>query len=205
MIASLRGEIVDLGANYCVVECGGVGHLVTITGATAAVLTRNEETFLLTTLVVREDAMTLFGFQNRVEREMFDVLRAVSGVGPKVAMSILSILGPADIARAVATKNAKALQAANGVGKRMADRLIVELKDKVGAFEEFGSAEDTQANLPRGEKVVMSADLDQVIGALTGLGFPDAEAKEAAEGVVAAEPTLDTSAALRAALKVLGR
>lgn len=120
-------------------------------------------------------------------------------------MALLSTLEPVDIARAVATKNSKALQAANGVGKRMADRLIVELKDKVGAFEVAGVQDDSQPASPRGEKMMMAADIDQVIGALTGLGFPDAEAKEAAEGVVAAEPTLDTSAALRAALKFLGR
>ena len=143
MIASLRGEVIDLGADYCVIECGGVGHLVTITGRLASQLVRHEQTFMLTTMAVREDAITLFGFANSQEREMFALLRTVSTVGPKVAMSVLSVL-------------------------------------------------------------VLKADLDQVVGALVGLGFPEADANEAAETVVRIDPTLDTSMALKAALKTLG-
>lgn len=208
MIASLRGEVVDLGGNHCVIECAGVGYLVNITARLASRLTRHEETLLLTTMTVREDAMTLYGFENTQEREMFALLRTVSTVGPKVAMAILAVLSPADIAHAVATKNAKALQAASGVGKRLAERLLVELKDKVEVFADRAevAGEVSQAgvggNVAAG--VVLKADMDQVVGALVGLGFPEVEANSAAEAVVAADPTLDTSMALKAALKMLG-
>ncbi|MDO5029155.1 MAG: Holliday junction branch migration protein RuvA [Corynebacterium sp.] len=204
MIASLRGEVIDLGADFCVIECGGVGHLVTITGKVASQLVRHEETFMLTTMTVREDAITLFGFANSQEREMFALLRSVSTVGPKVAMAILSVLTPAEIANAVASKNGKALQAANGVGKRLAERLLVELKDKVEVFADraVSSTEGTAGVAAPG--IELKADLDQVVGALVGLGFPESEANAAAESVVRIDPSLDTSMALRAALKTLG-
>lgn len=204
MIASLRGEVIDLGAAYCVIECGGVGHLVTITGRLASQLVRHEQTFMLTTMAVREDAITLFGFANSQEREMFALLRTVSTVGPKVAMSVLSVLSPAEIANAVASKNAKALQAANGVGKRLAERLLVELKDKVEVFADRAVSRPEEAANGAAPGIVLKADLDQVVGALVGLGFPEADANEAAETVVRIDPTLDTSMALKAALKTLG-
>lgn len=204
MIASLRGEVIDLSADYCVIECGGVGHLVTITGRLASQLVRHEQTFMLTTMAVREDAITLFGFANSQEREMFALLRTVSTVGPKVAMSVLSVLSPAEIANAVASKNAKALQAANGVGKRLAERLLVELKDKVEVFADRAVSPPEEAANGAAPGLVLKADLDQVVGALVGLGFPEADANEAAETVVRIDPTLDTSMALKAALKTLG-
>ncbi|MGK8360340.1 Holliday junction branch migration protein RuvA [Corynebacterium amycolatum] len=204
MIASLRGEVIDLGADYCVIECGGVGHLVTITGRLASQLVRHEQTFMLTTMTVREDAITLFGFANSQEREMFALLRTVSTVGPKVAMSVLSVLSPAEIANAVASRNAKALQSANGVGKRLAERLLVELKDKVEVFADRAISQPEEAANGAAPGIVLKADLDQVVGALVGLGFPESDANEAAETVVRIDPTLDTSMALKAALKTLG-
>lgn len=204
MIASLRGEVIDLGADFCVIECGGVGHLVTITGKLASQLVRHEETFMLTTMTVREDAITLFGFANSQEREMFALLRSVSTVGPKVAMAILSVLTPAEIANAVASKNGKALQAASGVGKRLAERLLVELKDKVEIFADQAIAGAEGAAGAAAPGIELKADLDQVVGALVGLGFPETEANIAAESVVRMDPSLDTSMALRAALKMLG-
>lgn len=204
MIASLRGEVIDLGADFCVIECGGVGHLVTITGKVASQLVRHEETFMLTTMTVREDAITLFGFANSQEREMFALLRSVSTVGPKVAMAILSVLTPAEIANAVASKNGKALQAANGVGKRLAERLLVELKDKVEVFADQAVSSTEGAAGVAAPGIELKADMDQVVGALVGLGFPESEANAAAESVVRIDPSLDTSMALRAALKTLG-
>lgn len=204
MIASLRGEVVDLGADFCVIECSGVGHLVTITGKLASQLVRHEQAFVLTAMTVREDAITLFGFSNAQEREMFALLRTVSTVGPKVAMSILSVLSPADIAHAVATKNAKALQTASGVGKRLADRLLVELKDKVEAYADPAEASLVEQENTWAPGVTSDADIDQVVGALVGLGFPEAEANSAVETVIKNDSSLDTSMALKAALKSLG-
>ncbi len=210
MIASVRGTVIDMGASHVVVECGGVGHLVTVTARTAATLTRGEEGFLLTTLVVREDAMTLYGFAAAPEREMFELLQTVSGLGPRLAMAVLQVLDPADVAAAVAGGDAKRLQAANGVGKRMAERMLVELKDKVASFavpasaDAAGSGAGAADGRPGANAKGPAADADQVVGALTGLGFSEQEASAAVEEVLAADPALDTSAALRASLKALG-
>lgn len=210
MIASVRGTVIDMGATYVVIECGGVGHLVTVTARTGATLTRGEEGFLLTTLVVREDAMTLYGFASSQEREMFELLQTVSGLGPRLAMAVLQVLDPTDLAAAVAAGDSKRLQAANGVGKRMAERMLVELKDKVAPFAapagpDPSTVEASAAGArPGANAKAPAADADQVVGALTGLGFREQEASAAVADVLAADPTLDTSAALRAALKELG-
>lgn len=210
MIASVRGTVIDMGAAHVVIECGGVGHLVTVTARTGATLTRGEEGFLLTTMVVREDAMTLYGFASSQEREMFELLQTVSGLGPRLAMAVLQVLDPTDVAAAVAAGDAKRLQAANGVGKRMAERMLVELKDKVAPFAAPAGAgaptEDAAAagTRPGANAKAPAADADQVVGALTGLGFREQEASASVADVLAADPTLDTSAALRAALKELG-
>lgn len=208
MIASVRGTVIDLGAAHVVVECGGIGHLITVTARTGATLARGEEGFLLTTLVVREDAMTLYGFAAAAEREMFELLQTVSGLGPRLAMAVLQVLDPADVAAAVAGGDAKRLQAANGVGKRMAERMLVELKDKVAPFSAppatGGPGEGAAQARPGANATVPAADADQVVGALTGLGFREQEAAAAVEEVLAADPSLDTSAALRASLKALG-
>lgn len=210
MIASVRGTVIDMGAAHVVIECGGVGHLVTVTARTGATLTRGEEGFLLTTLVVREDAMTLYGFASSQEREMFELLQTVSGLGPRLAMAVLQVLDPTDVAAAVAAGDSKRLQAANGVGKRMAERMLVELKDKVAPFAAPAGAEASTEDAaaagtrPGANAKAPAADADQVVGALTGLGFREQEASAAVADVLAADPTLDTSAALRAALKELG-
>ncbi|MFD5867047.1 Holliday junction branch migration protein RuvA [Corynebacterium sp. NPDC060344] len=213
MIASVRGTVIDLGAAHVVIECGGVGRLVTVTARTAGTLVRGEEAFVLTTLVVREDAMTLYGFASASEREMFELLQTVSGLGPRLAMAVLQVLDPGDIAAAVAAGDAKRLQSASGVGKRMAERMLVELKDKVAAFavpagmgaDGAGDGEGGAASARLGANAqAPAADADQVVGALTGLGFREQEASAAVSDVLAADPSLDTSAALRAALKALG-
>lgn len=210
MIASVRGTVIDMGAAHVVIECGGVGHLVTVTARTGATLTRGEEGFLLTTLVVREDAMTLYGFASSQEREMFELLQTVSGLGPRLAMAVLQVLDPTDVAAAVAAGDSKRLQAANGVGKRMAERMLVELKDKVAPFAAPAGADASTEEAaaagtrPGANAKAPAADADQVVGALTGLGFREQEASAAVADVLAADPVLDTSAALRAALKELG-
>lgn len=210
MIASVRGTVIDMGAAHVVVECAGVGHLVTVTAKTAGTLTRGEEGFLLTTLVVREDAMTLYGFASPSERDMFDLLQTVSGLGPRLAMAVLQVLDPADVAAAVTAGDGKRLQTASGVGKRMADRMLVELKDKVAVFaappaaSADGAGTGDGAARPGAGAKGPAADVDQVVGALTGLGFREQEAAAAVDEVLAADPSLDTSAALRASLKALG-
>lgn len=204
MIASVRGEVVDLGAGFAVVECAGVGHLVTATARTLATLCRGEPARLLTTLVVREDSMTLYGFADDEERRMFEVLQTVSKLGPRLALAVLEALTPAEIAAAVAAEDAKALARANGVGTRMAARMIVELGEKVAPFAAPAGEPAAGAAGPAPAAAAGGAG-ETVVEALLGLGFARPEAAAAADRVLAADPELDVSGALRAALAELGR
>nr|WP_255549502.1 Holliday junction branch migration protein RuvA [Corynebacterium sp. TAE3-ERU12] len=199
----MRGEVIDKNLTTAVIECAGVGHLVHATPRTLATLSRGAEAFLLTTLVVREDSMTLYGFATSDERRMFDVLQSVSKLGPRMAMSILEVLDPSEIATAVAREDAKTLARANGVGVRMANRMVVELAEKV---DEFAVAPSPAADIADVTNLAApAADIDQVVEALVGLGFNASEAESAATQAAGANSQADTSTVLRAALKVLGR
>lgn len=201
MIASLRGTVITIGLGSAVIECQGVGYEVTTTPSTLSQLQRGEEALLLTTMVVREDAMKLYGFIDDQTREMFSLLQTVTGLGPRLALACESVLSPIEISQAIAGGDSKTLQRVPGVGKRMAERLIVELKDKVGAFtagvvESGGESAPVQGVAP----VVV---IDQVTQALVGLGFSEKQADDAVASVLSSNPELDTSAALRAALAKL--
>ncbi|GAB3591119.1 Holliday junction ATP-dependent DNA helicase RuvA [Corynebacterium faecale] len=202
MIASLRGTVLSIGLGSVVIECQGVGYEVTTTPNTLSRLQRGEEAILLTTMVVREDAMKLYGFIDDQSREMFALLQTVTGLGPRLALACESVLSPVEIAQAIAGSDAKTLQRVPGVGKRMAERLIVELKDKVAAYTAGVVDEDTST--PTGQGAAPVVVVDQVTQALTGLGFTEKQADDAVATVLADDPGLDTSAALRAALAKLG-
>lgn len=202
MIASVRGVVVDKTLDTVVIETHGIGRLVHVTGQTSATLPRGEEVYVPTHLIVREDALTLYGFQNSEERAMFMELQKVSKLGPRIALAVLEVMDPPRIAMAVATNDVAALSKANGVGKRLAERMVLELKGKLGGFDQ------THAEQGEASSVVPAAgqiDSAQVIGALVGLGFKESEAESAVASVVATDPSIDTSHALRAALKLLGR
>lgn len=203
MIASLRGTVIGIGLDHGVIECAGVGHHFSATPRTLAELRRGEESFIFTTLVVREDSMQLYGFKEGEDREMFHLLQTVTGLGPKLAMASLAVLTPAELARAVAESDAKTLQRIPGVGKRMAERMVLELKEKVSAFVLAPGAGEAavEAQLPAGSEAVA----EQVTAALLGLGFGDKEATAAVNTVLVEQPELETSAALRAALAGLGK
>lgn len=200
MIAALRGEVLHVGLNYGVIECGGVGYKFLATARTLGTLRCGETTSVLTTLVVKEDALTLFGFTSDDDREMFQVLQSVSGLGPKLALAALSVMGAEDLAAAIAGEDVKALQTIPGVGKRMAQRLTLELKDKVAPFAGAPAA-DTAAAAPSGGGPVVNS----VTEALVGLGFTEKAALPVVEAVYAESPAADTSALLRAALAQLGK
>lgn len=204
MIASLRGTVINIGLSSAVIECHGVGYEVITTPNTLSRLVRGEEALLLTTMVVREDAMKLYGFIDNESREMFAVLQTVSGLGPRLALACESVLSPLEIAQAISGGDSKTLQRVPGVGKRMADRLIVELKDKVAAFS-AGVVEDNtgQGVISAGNDVASAVVVEQVSQALVGLGFSEKQSDDAVTFVLAADPTLDTSGALRAALAKL--
>lgn len=203
MIASLRGTVINIGLSSAVIECNGVGYEVVTTPNTLSQLVRGEEALVLTTMVVREDAMKLYGFIDNESREMFSVLQTVSGLGPRLALACESVLSPLEISQAITNADAKTLQRVPGVGKRMADRLIVELKGKVATFaagvvDEGGE----QISLPNAN-IASEVVVEQVSQALVGLGFSEKQADDAVSFVLAADPTLDTSGALRAALAKL--
>ncbi|WP_080794707.1 Holliday junction branch migration protein RuvA [Corynebacterium pacaense] len=202
MIASLRGTVIAIGLASAVIECSGVGYEVTAAPTTLARLSRGEETLILTTMVVREDATRLYGFLDNESREVFALLQTVSGLGPRLALACQSVFSPVEIARAITSADTRSLQRIPGVGKRMAERLVVELKDKMLAFD-AGTANpvaEDGAQLP----VANGAVVEQVTQALIGLGFPERQSGDAVAAVLSATPGLDTSAALRASLARLG-
>lgn len=203
MIASLRGTVIGIGLDHGVIECSGVGYHFSATPRTLAELRRGEESFIFTTMVVREDSMQLYGFKENEDREMFHLLQTVTGLGPKLAMASLAVLHPAELAKAVAEADSKTLQRIPGVGKRMAERMALELKEKVTAYLAPAEAGEMElgTQLPMGSEAVA----EQVAAALLGLGFGEKEATAAVNTVLAEDPELTTSAALRAALAGLGK
>ncbi|MER0089158.1 Holliday junction branch migration protein RuvA [Corynebacterium sp. KPL3927] len=200
MIAALRGEVLHIGLDHGVIECGGVGYKFLATAKTLGTLRRGETAFVLTTLVVKEDALTLYGFTSDDDREMFQVLQSVSGLGPKLALAALSVMGAEELAAAIGGEDVKALQSIPGVGKRMAQRLTLELKDKVKRFAGAPTADAAPAAASGGGPVV-----DSVTEALLGLGFTEKAARPAVEAAYAEAPAADTSTLLRAALAQLGK
>ncbi|WP_291081909.1 Holliday junction branch migration protein RuvA [Dietzia sp. UBA5065] len=196
MIASIRGTVAEIGLDRCVLETGGVGVLVHATPAALAGLRRGSQGMLHTELVVREDSLTLYGFDSPEARTLFLTVQTVSGVGPRLALAILATLEPDELVRALGTEDVKALTRVPGVGKRTAERMVLELKDKVGPV--VGGAG------PAGGATSMSAAAE-VAQALEGLGFPAAEAEKTATAVLASDPDLGPAEALRLALRSLGK
>ncbi|RDI67522.1 Holliday junction branch migration protein RuvA [Nocardia pseudobrasiliensis] len=199
MIASVRGEVLEIGLDHAVLEAAGVGYRLNATPSTLAGLTRGEEARLYTAMIVREDSMTLFGFADTEARDLFGLLQTVSGVGPRLAMAVLAVLEPEALRKALAESNIAALTRVPGIGKRGAERMVVELRDKVDLVP-------VQSGPPgAGPAPIVTPVRDQVIEALVGLGFPVKQAEPAVDGVLADHPELDTSKALRAALGLLGK
>ncbi|MBU3065062.1 Holliday junction branch migration protein RuvA [Nocardia sp. NEAU-G5] len=199
MIASVRGEVLEIGLDHAVLEAAGVGYRLNATPATLAALTRGEESRLYTAMIVREDSMTLYGFADTEARELFGLLQTVSGVGPRLAMAVLAVLEPEALRKALAESNVAALTRVPGIGKRGAERMVVELRDKVDLVP-------VQSGPPgSGPAAVVTPVRDQVVDALIGLGFAAKQAEPAVDSVLADQPDLDTSKALRAALGMLGK
>ncbi len=198
MIASLRGTVLDIQLDHVVLECAGVGYKVLATPTTLGTLQRGEEAQVMTTLVVKEDSMTLYGFTSTDDRDMFHVLQTVSGLGPKLALAALSVMGAGDLAQAIAGEESARLQKIPGVGKRMAQRLVLELKDKVSGFAPALS--DVSPATPTATGPIV----DDVVEALVGLGFSDKAARPVVEAVAAEQPDAATPVVLRAALSQLG-
>jgi len=201
VIASVRGPVGHVGLDHVVVEVGGVGMLVHTTPATASACRRGSEASLATSLVVREDSLTLYGFSAPAERDMFEVLQTVSGVGPRLALAMLSVMGPDQLAVALSSGDTKALTTIPGIGAKSAERLVLELRDKVGAVRGGGT---TPAGGPSTGVGGREPWRGQVTEALVGLGWSAKQAGDAVERVAASAPAdADIAAYLRLALREL--
>ncbi len=172
MIARLKGRIEDITADHCIVDVNGVGYLVHASTRSLSQFPMGEAVTVLVEMQVREDAITLFGFADTAERDWFRLLMTVQGVGAKVALSILSTLGPSDLVSALSHADAGILERPAGVGKKLAARLITELRDKVGKMPSGNGVVLPPLTLPAGS---VSGD---ALSALMNLGYrrPEAEA-----------------------------
>ncbi|GGM14065.1 Holliday junction branch migration protein RuvA [Nakamurella endophytica] len=209
MIASVRGVVASVALDHAVLEVGGVGLAVRATPSTLAGLRRGEQARLATSLVVREDSLTLFGFASDAARELFELVQSVSGVGPKIALALLAVLDPEALRAALASGDTAALTRAPGIGRKGAERLVLELRDKVGpAAAPAGSGTVDEAGGDTGGSVL--AWRPQLTEALVGLGFTPKQSEDAVAAVAAGtdDPAVDggdVGQLLRRALSLLGR
>ncbi|KUH97876.1 Holliday junction ATP-dependent DNA helicase RuvA [Mycolicibacterium acapulense] len=193
MIASVRGEVLDIALDHVVIEAGGVGYKVMATPSTLATLRRGAEARLITAMIVREDSQTLYGFADGDARDLFLTLLGVSGIGPSIALGALAMYDGPTLRQAIGDADITALTRIPKVGKKTAELMALSLRDKVGAVSPSGAATAT-GHTVRGP----------VVEALIGLGFAAKQAEEATDKVLANDPEANQSSALRAALSMLG-
>ncbi len=194
MIASVRGEVLDIALDHVVIEAAGVGYKVMATPATLATLRRGSEARLITAMIVREDSQTLYGFADSDARDLFLTLLGVSGIGPSIALGALAMYDGPTLRSAIADGDVTALTRIPKVGKKTAELLVLTLRDRVGASTSAGVAAVGGFGI-RGP----------VVEALVGLGFALKQAEEATDKVLANDPEATTSGALRSALSMLGK
>jgi holliday junction DNA helicase RuvA len=209
MIAHLEGIVSEVAPDGAVIDVGGVGLLVQCTPGTLAGLRSGERARVATSLVVREDALTLYGFASADERATFELVQTASGVGPRLALAMLAVFSPDGLRRAVAAEDLNALMTVPGIGRKGAQRIVLELAGRLGAPGDGAPGAGSAAGNAR-----FAPWREQVQAGLVSLGWP---AREADQAISMVEPELlaatgggssgevDVSAALRAALRVLGR
>ncbi len=191
MIAAVRGQVLVRRPDHVVIDAGGVGYRLAVSAETLkAVPATGREGFLHAELIARDDSLALYGFASEEERDLFRELISVSGVGPKVAIAVLSGGAPRDMLRAIAAGDAKRFQAVPGIGKRTAERIIVELREKVAGSLEESIASGTKQG---GDPWTLARD------GLVNLGYSPAEAEELLQGVESDEPEELIAQALRRA------
>ena len=195
MISSVRGEVLEVALDHVVIEAAGIGYRVNATPSTLATLRQGSEVRLVTAMIVREDSMTLYGFSDADTRDLFLTLLSVSGVGPRLAMATLAVHDAAALRHALADSDVAALTRVPGIGKRGAERMVVELRDKVGLVGATAGAPAVNGNAVR----------SPVVEALVGLGFAAKQAEEATDKVLAADHDATRSDVLRGALSLLGK
>jgi Holliday junction DNA helicase RuvA len=191
MIAKLTGVVSDIGMRYAIIDVGGVGYKVFVTDDTLHHLKKGGRTSLLTHLAVRENSLDLYGFMAKKDREFFELLIGVSGIGPKSALNVLSLVSADTLASSIRTGSVAHLVKVSGIGRKTAEKIVLELKDKLGDMESGG---DFTAG--------MSSDVD-AIEALKALGYDADDAREALKKV--SKDILDIGAKVKAALKELSK
>ena len=195
MLYYVSGPVTVLEPGLAVIDCGGVGYGCHVTAYTAAQLKLNQPTRLYITESIREDAFDLYGFATKEEQRCFSLLTSVNGVGPKAAMAILSAGGPQNFTLAVMTGDEKMLTAAQGIGKKIAQRIIMELKDKIGGATELDFSGPTVCAPAAADNHVALAT-----AALTELGYSQSEIAAALKGV---DPAATTEEMVRHALRAM--
>ena len=211
MIASVNGRVAAVSPDGAVVEVGGIGLAVQCTPGTIARLQVGENARLATSLIVREDSLTLYGFADDDERQLFELLQTANGVGPRLAQAVLAIHPPREVRRAVSMADIKALMQVPGIGKKGAERLILELRDRLGSITTDTSLDGP--SLPGLPSVTPVAPWrNQLTSALVGLGWSTKEADGAvlelapvADEQIIATGSVEVAVLLRQALQLLGR
>lgn len=203
MIASVHGLVAAIGPDGAVVQVGGVGLAVSCAPATLARLRVGENARLATSLVVREDSLTLYGFADDDGRSLFELLQTANGVGPKLAQTILGVMPPREVRRAIATSDFATLVKVPGIGRKGAEKIVIELRDRIGAVDGSDASSEGLAGV-----TAIAPWKDQVLHALAGLGFSGKEATEAIEVITAdgeSPEHPEVAVILRRAIQLLGR
>jgi Holliday junction DNA helicase RuvA len=193
MIAHLKGKLVEKNPTYVVIECAGVGYVVHISLHTFSKIPNEEQIQLFTHLQIKEDAHTLFGFWEKSEREIFRLLLSVSGIGASTARTMLSSLTPSEIRDAIAGGNVASIQAIKGIGVKTAQRVILDLRDKILKVYDIDEVSYNSNNTNR----------DEALSALEVLGFVRRNAEKAVEKVLNQDPSLSVENIIKLALKNL--
>ena len=196
MIEYIKGEIAELTPTRLILECGGIGYELNISLTTYSAFNGKTTGKLFVYEVIREDAHLLFGFAERVERELFLLLTSVSGVGPNTARMILSSLPPKELVEAIASKNEAVLTAVKGIGLKTAQRILVDLKNKVKNVEGLAPVEVTEA--PSNGAVA-----EEAVAALVMLGFQKAASQKAVTAILKGSPAMAVEQVIKTALRML--
>jgi Holliday junction DNA helicase RuvA len=202
MIAQLTGEVVQVGPTSAIIEVGGFGVQAVCSPNTVAGLRLGQRATLATSLVVREDSLTLYGFASTDEREFFELLLTATGVGPKLAQTALAVLTPEELRRAIATENLVQLCKVPGIGRKGAQRIVIELKDKINTVAQ---PEDSP---PAAGQPAPAVWRGQVMQGLQGLGWSAKDADTACnevEQLAREDPQINIAVLMRAALQTLAR
>ena len=193
MITHLRGKLVEKNPTYVIVECGGVGYFLNISLHTFSLLSDEENIFVYTDLLVKEDSHTLYGFAERAERDVFRLLISVSGVGASTARTMLSSLSPADVRDAIANGDVPVIQSVKGIGAKTAQRVILDLKDKILKVYDIGEVSQQSNNTNK----------EEALSALEVLGFTRKQSEKVVDKVLSQDTLLSVEIIIKQALKNL--